>query len=408
MAEAYYYRARDAAGAAFRGVVEADDEAGAARSLMNRGLFPVALRPRVKFPRWRRADEYGLTPARGGDELLAFTSQLAALLRSGVPLREGLAAIIGQCAHGETRGALEEVAAAVEGGAPPSEAMARRPDMFPETYRALVAAGEASGALDEALLALEEAVSRDLELRERIRSLVRYPAMVACAALFALGALGWFALPRYAAAFRKARMELPAATQALMALADFLTAHGPALLAAALTGAALLSLAARAPGGAALKTRLMLALPGVGAPLMALASARWANTFRLLIEAGVPILGAMSVSARASGPGPLAAAVERARAAVAEGESLAASLARAGAAAPVLARMVAVGERSGRLGEMLSKAALLQEREAQRAARKLAAYAEAGLIVAVAGVVLFLALGVFSPMWELTRLATGR
>ena len=408
MAAAFHYRARDAAGAAFRGVVEAENEAGAARSLMGRGLFPVALRPRLAFPGWRRAEGYGLTPARGGGELLAFTSQLAALLRSGVALREGLSAIIEQCAQGRTRGALEEVAAAVEGGAPPSEAMARRPDMFPETYRALVAAGEASGALDTALTALEEAVSRDLELRERMQSLIRYPAMVASAALLALGALGWFALPRYAAAFRKARLELPAATQALMAAADFLSAHGPALLAAALMAAMAASLAARTPGGAALKARLLLAAPGLGGPLMALASARWANTFSLLIESGVPLLAAMSVSARAAGPGPLRAAVERARGPVAEGESLAAALARAGAAAPVLARMVAVGERSGRLGEMLSKAALLQEREAQRAAQKLAVYAEAGLIVAVAGVVLFLALGVFSPMWELTKLAGGR
>jgi general secretion pathway protein F len=285
-----------------------------------------------------------------------------------------------------------------------ADAMAGFPDSFDAVFRASVAAGESSGRLDHALSRLAD----DVEAREALsRSLwmaLAYPLLLTIVALAVVSGLLVYVVPQVVSVFQNLRQELPWATRLLIAVADAVRAYG--LL-------ALLALVAGAFGGrAALRReplrlawdRFVLRLPLAGRLVRAANTARAARTLATLVASGVPVLEAMQLSAATLRSLPMQQAFKRAAVRVREGSGFARALGESGLFPPVALRLVASGEKSGRLYAMLEQAARAQQREVEGLLAAMAAVLGPAVILAVGALVLFIVLAILLPIFELNQL----
>jgi general secretion pathway protein F len=396
--EAFRYQALDAAGAAVSGLVQADSPREARLQLRARGLQPSALGPVRK---------HALRPwARGlsAGQLSLLTRQLATLLEAGLTLEQALAALVEEAEAPLAREVLAGVKAELMAGASLAAALGSHAGSFPEFYRALVRGGEESGALSTVLQHLAEYLDARQALRQKTGLALLYPVLVAVVALAIVTGLLVYVVPQVVQVFKQSRQALPLLTRALIGLSDFLRAAWPFLLAAALGLAALAHFALRR---AALRRRwhaLVLGLPWVGALVRGADTARFAGTLAILAAGGVPLLGALASAARGMGNSVMREAVERAAGRVREGVSLARALGETRAFPPLLVHLVASGELSGKLEQMLERAARLETRALERRLAVFLTLLEPVMILAMGAAVLLIVLAILLPIIEINQL----
>ena len=396
--EAFRYEALDAAGRSVSGVVQADTPREARTQLRAQGLLPSALdkvHRRARRP-WAR----GLSAA----ELSLLTRQMATLLDSGLTLEQALAALIEEADAPLTREVLAGVKAEVMAGASLATALASYARSFPEFYRALVHGGEESGALPTVLQHLADYLDARQALRQKTSLALLYPVLVAVVAIAIVTGLLVYVVPQVVQVFQQSRQALPLLTRALIGLSDFLRAAWPYLLLIAAGTTVAAHMALRRPAPRRRWHALLLALPWLGPLVRGVDTSRFASTLAILVGGGVPLLGALASGARVMSNMVMREAVERAIERVREGVSLARALGETRAFPPLLVHLVASGEVSGKLEQMLGRAARLETQALERRLAVFLTLLEPLMILAMGAVVLLIVLAILLPIIEINQL----
>lgn len=398
---AYDYVALAPDGSRRRGVTEAESPQQARSRLREQGLTPLEVGAA------RRAAGSGGVPRHGrmsGDEVVLFTRLLGSLLASGLPIDDALTALGKQAERSAFKRTVLDIRARVLEGQGLAAGLEQFPRSFPPVYRATVAAGEQTRHLATVLARLADFMEERQRLGSRLKIALIYPAVLSVVAVAVVAGLLAYVVPEVVKVFAEMEQELPPLTRAMIALSDFVRAWGlasVALLALAVLGwRALL----RRSGARLARDRALLRLPLVGTLIREADAGRFARTLAILLGSGLPMLDALHIAARsvsntATGL-ELAAAIERVR----EGAALHQGLARVGGFPPLLTHLVANGEASGQLNEMLEAAASAHERGTQLKLAVVMGLAEPVLILVMGVVVLLIVLAILLPIFDMNQL----
>jgi MSHA biogenesis protein MshG len=280
--------------------------------------------------------------------------------------------------------------------------------VFNAFYTAMVRVGEMTGQLTEVFARLAEHQAFEIEVRARVKQALRYPVMVLTAIGVALVVINLFVLPTFAEMFAGMKTELPPVTRLLLAVSHGMLEGWPLLLAGGIGAAMSVRSWLRTPSGRYRWDRLKLRLPIVGPIVLKATLARFARSFAMASQSGVPISQAMTVVAQTVDNAWIGARIEQMRDGVERGESLSRCAAATGVFTPMVMQMIAVGEETGALDQLLHEIAEMYERETDHAIKGLSAAIEPVLLLVIGGMVLVLALGVFMPLWGMGQAAMGR
>ena len=400
----FRYKAVAPGGALATGELEAANEAEILDRLRARGLMPMQVAPAaggaVAPPRAARAPgrRWFASKRVGGDQLMAFTRELATLLRAGLPLDRALETLIGLASTPVVGALLQGVRDDVRGGKALSQALDARSEVFSRFYVNIVRAGEAGGALATVLGRLADTMERNKELRESVKSALIYPTILIGVAVASVMILLVYVVPQFQQTFAQAGKALPLATEAVIWAGTFLKRWWWALI---LGAVALVAWVRRKLGQPSFRTRFdarLLRLPLAGDLAAKVEVARFSRTLATLLGNGVTLLAALSIVKETLGNRVLAASLDGVTARLREGKGFGRPLVDTGLWPRLATQMILVGEESGRLEEMLGRVADVYDREVAAAVKRFLAVLEPalilGLAVLIGGIVFSILLGV--------------
>ena len=397
----YTYKGRTARGEAVESIVEASSEDAVASQLMNSGITPIEITIAIEAPKtvsWKR--KLGLGKPKI-EELILFAKQLSTLFKAGIPITRAMSGLA-QTTHNEyLKEILEYSIRQLEAGKPLSAGLAKYPEVFPTVFLSVMKVGESTGRLDEAFEQLSFYLERDKMIRDKIKEATRYPTFVLFFLAAAFAALNIFVIPKFAGVFEKMHLELPFYTKILLATSDVFVNYWPWMLATI----AVFVLGTRqyisTETGRFRFDKAKFRIPYIGEIIRKAILARFCRAFALTQHAGVPLVQALNLVANAVGNTFVADRVINMRSGVERGDTLSNTATATGLFTPLVLQMIAVGEETGQVDEMLVKVAEFYEEEVNYQIKFLSAQIEPALILIIAGMVLVLALGIFLPMWDL-------
>jgi general secretion pathway protein F len=400
---AFRYEAATATGKIERGIVDAESPRQARGLLRDRGLTPIEV-GLLDAVAAGGASTVMMGPRLRDADLAVATRQLASLLSARLPLERALAAVVEQADRSVVRSRFAAVRSEVVGGQTLAQAMGKHPRDFPEVYRALVAAGEQSGDLGLVMSRLADYVESRTALAQRVTLAFTYPAIVTLVALAVVVALLTYVVPQVVGVFTQTRQQLPLLTVSLIAVSDFIRDQGW-LLVLLIAGAAFgWRWTLRSPSVRLAWHRRVLGLPLFGRLVRGVNTARFASTLAILTSSGVPLIRALEAGAQTLGNDALRVNVDDAIDRVREGVPLSRALAAGGQFPPVMVHMIASGEATGELAEMLDRAARTLSMEVERRTLTLTSLLEPLLILVMGGIVLLIVLAVLLPIIEINQL----
>lgn len=406
----FAYKARNASGELLQGVMEGADSGAVADQLMAGGSTPVDISVTSKTVTragasglgwWKRLTEKKVSPM----DVQLFSRQLYTLLKAGVPIMRGLAGLQESAISPAFGRIIKDIRESLDAGRELSAAMARHPAVFTPFYLSMVRVGEMTGRLDEVFLRLFDHLEFDREMRARVKSATRYPTFVVFAMLAAMVVVNMFVIPQFVKVFDSFHAELPLMTRILIGTSRFTTDYWPLLLLAGVVGLFGWRAWLKTADGRYKWDRIKLRVPIAGKIIQKGTMARFARSFALSSSSGVPIVQALTVVSQTVDNHYLSARVEQMRDGVERGESILRTSVAANVFTPVVLQMIAVGEESGSLDELMDEIADMYEREVDYELKTLSAQIEPILIVFLGAMVLVLALGIFLPIWDLGRVA---
>ena len=400
---AFEYTAVDGTGRQRRGVLDGDTARQVRQTLRDRGLIPVAVTEVVEK---KGGGRRGLTLRRGisSIDLALVTRQLATLVRSSMPLEEALLAVSQQSEKPRLKSIMLGVRSRVMEGHTLAEGLADFPQAFPELYRATVAAGEQSGHLDAILERLADYAETRQQLRQRVMHAMIYPTILTVLAVLIVSGLLVYVVPQVVGVFENTGQRLPALTAGLIAMSDFLRAHGLLLLVVLVVLVIGLRRILRRPGPQRRYHRFLLRLPVIGRLVQGINTARFTRTLSILAGSGVPVLESLRIAGEVINNIPMREAVEETSLRVREGAPIAASLSVSRLFPPMTLHLISSGEASGELETMLERAAVNQEREVDGLIATMLSILEPGLILLMGALVLIIVLAILMPIFELNQL----
>jgi MSHA biogenesis protein MshG len=398
----YRYRGRNNRGALVDGVIDANSLDVVASQLLNTGITPIDI---------QEAEEKGGSPDVGAylmsnrpptlQDLVLFTRQMYTLMKAGVPMVRSINGLIQSARNVKLVEALKDILAHLESGRDLAGSLGRHPSIFAPLLISMVRVGENTGRLDEAFLRISLYLEREKETRERIKAALRYPMMVIGAIAIAVGIINVFVIPVFANMFREAEVPLPWQTRALIGTSDFFVAWWPVLLAGAVLGIGGFLSWIKTDRGRYWWGQHKLRLPLVGDIIHRATLSRFARAFAMSLTSGVPLVQALTVVSRAVDNEYVAEHILGMRNGIERGESLTRTAALTAMFTPLVIQMLAVGEETGSVDDMMVEVAEYYEREVDYDIKNLSSAIEPILIVAIGVMVLILALGVFLPMWDM-------
>ena len=407
----YAYKGLNDSGRNVAGIVDADTPKSARQKLRGQGIFPTGLTE-------ERQSESGKTVSSAtsrGDigayfqrvtpqDLALMTRQLATLVGAGLPLVDCLGALIEQVDNARQKRILSQVREHVVEGGNLADAMRMHPQVFNDLYVNMVRAGEASGALDIVLIRLADYTERAAALRSKVRSAMTYPLVMGFLSLAILLFLLSYVVPKVTKIFEETQQELPGITVVLLTISDFTAQYWWLIIVCG----GIAFIAARAwvgtPKGRLRFDDWTLKVPYFGKVLKKVALARFARTLSTLLDGGIPLLQSLDIVKHVVNNTVLKNAIESGRDSIREGQSVAEPLRKSGHFPPLLVHMIAVGERSGELEQMLSRAADAYDNEVEASVNALSSVMEPLLVVFMGGLVAFIVIAILLPIFELNQI----
>lgn len=397
------YTARAIDGSAQQGQLEAPSASQVAEQLQSQGLTPLKIsavktsssKVAAKQWQWRR-QQVTL------DDQVMLCRQLGSLIRAGVPLMSAIRGLAGTLQCPPLSEALNQVATELEKGHTLSQAMNQHPEAFPRLLVGMVRIGENTGGLDDSFARMAEYLELERQTRRSISQAVRYPLFVVAALIFAVAVINLWVIPAFESVFDALGGSLPWQTQILIAASDITRDYAIWWLVLVAVSALAAKRWLNTDKGQLEWHRQQLRLPLLGGIFYRAALGRFARTFSLVLRAGMPIEQGLALVAQALGNRHIGQRVSQMRKGIERGEGFSLAAGRTEMFSPLIMQMIAVGEQTGRLDEMLAEAADFYEQEVAYQVRGLSSAIEPLLICAVAAMVLVLALGVFLPLWELS------
>ena len=400
--EAFEYSALDSSGKLQKGMRTGDSPRQIRQVLRDQGMVPVSVqavsvdKESSKNPLWNRKP--------GVAALAMITRQLATMIKSGAVLGDALQIVAEQTDQAWAKKVFSAVRAHVQEGSSLAGAMAEFPDVFPEIYQATIDAGERSGQLDLVLERLADYTEFKQHLRRKLILAMTYPLLLSVVALLILVGLLSYVVPQIVSVFQNIDQQLPLLTKVVIYTSDLFRTHGLFIFAALIIFIASFRFLMNRAGFKRKVHGLILDIPLLGRFLRGLEVARFARTFGILVASGVSALEGMRVSARVINNLVLRDAIEAATRNVREGNSISRSLASTGAFPPMVIYLIASGETSADLVEMLEQAATSQEKEVEMMTGLATAVFEPTLILMMGGMVLLIVLAILMPVFELNQL----
>jgi MSHA biogenesis protein MshG len=404
----FAYTARDSQGAPLSGELEAGSARLVAEQLISRGMTPIRIRP--AGPAANRSKSLALRFGKPGvklDETVMLARQLRTLTKAGVPLLRGLQGLADTTTNPTLAETLADVHRQLQGGRELHAALAKHPKVFSPLFVSLVHVGENTGRLDEALGHLADYLEVEKQTRERIASAVRYPLVVVTAILVALVIMNIFVIPTFADAFARYGAELPLMTRALIGSSNFFVAYWPWLLVALLLSLFGFRAWRKTRRGELQWSRFLLRAPLIGPIVRKAVLGRFAQSLALTIRSGVPLVHALNVVAGVLDNAFVSERVQSMRAGIEKGDSVSRTAAATGLFTPLVLQMLAVGEETGALDQLLDETAQHYQAEVEFELKRLADAIEPIMITVIGVLVAVLALGVFLPLWDLSSAARG-
>lgn len=402
---AFEYQALDDMGRAVRGVMEGDAERQVRAALREKGLTPLQIDAIDQRAEARRGDwHFSLRRGIPGAELALITRQFATLIRAGLTIEECLNALIEQADSARSRAVLAGVRTRLLEGQSLARSLSQFPESFPEIFRSMIEAGEQSGKLDQVLERLADYTENRQSLQQKVLLAFIYPALVTLVAAAVVVGLLVYVVPQVTRVFENTGQELPLITQILISVSDFLRVGGWWWLVVIALALFAFRIAVKEPHLRLRWHHLLLRTPLVGRLLRGTNAARLSSTLGILTASGIPLLNAMQSAVQTVTNLPMRVAVEDALRQIREGGSLSRALGKTKLFPPMVIHLIASGEATGKLDQMLERAADAQTRELENWVRALTALLEPVLILVMGAIVLFIVLAILLPIFEMNQL----
>ena len=405
----FEYVGRDGAGSQVKGTIDAPNSGVVAEQLSRQRIVPISINEKAAPQASANIDVgdlLGFDPV-SLDELIVFCRQMYALMKSGVPILRAINGLSDSATSPKLRLVLKEVAKELENGFALSSALNKHPKYFSSLFVALIHGGENTGKLDEAFMQLASYFEREQETRKRIKTAIRYPSFVLAAIAVALVILNIFVIPTFANMFSKLGAELPWATKALITSSNFFLNYWPHMLAVLVVGFFGTRNYLKTEQGRYACDKRKTSMPIAGDIIERSILSRFSHSFSIVLSAGVPMTNGLSLVADAVDNTFMKEKILTMRSGIESGDSLLRSAATSELFTPLVLQMIAVGEETGRIDELLAEVGDYYEREVDYDLSMLTARIEPIMIGIVAGMVLILALGIFTPMWDMMSAFQG-
>jgi MSHA biogenesis protein MshG len=406
----FQYSGRHANGSAASGRVEALSKSAVASQLLDQGITPVKVELVTKDDGDKKTSKAGqirLFERVTLDELIMFSRQMASLTRAGVPITSGMRGLANTIRNPLLQSTLNTVADDLERGNSLSTTLNKHPKLFNDLYVSMIHVGENTGQLDAAFSQMASYLELERKTARSIKQATRYPMFVMVAIAAALGVINAFVIPAFKSVFESFGGAMPWQTRVLITISDFTVNWWPFILGGLIVSGYLFVRWKKTEDGRRKWDRIKLRFPLVGGIFYRAILGRFARTFSVVLKAGIPIEQGLSIVSRAMGNVYIGEKVADMRKGIERGEGFTATAHRTGMFSPLVMQMLAVGEETGRVDEMLADVADFYEEEVEYDLQNLSSVIEPILIVAIGLMVLVLALGVFLPLWELSTTING-
>ena len=401
---AFEYTALDQKGREKKGIVDGDSARLIRQKLREQDLVPLTVIEVKKQINNKNNNVFVFEQRINTTELALMTRQLATLSRSGIPLDEATATVARQSIKPKVKKLLLGVRAKILEGHTLADGLRDYPHIFSEMYCATVAAGEQSGHLDVVLERLADYTEQRQQLQQRLKLALIYPVILTVMSILVVSGLLTYVVPEVVKVFSDTGQQLPFLTTALIATSDFMQEWFIYILMAMIVGFGVFKKSLQQPVFKKRYHQLLLKIPVIGNLVLGGNSAQFSRTLSILAASGIPILDAMRISIQVMDNVPMREAVDAAAQQVSEGSSLSLTLEQSGYFNPMLINLIASGEATGQLEQMLERAATNQERELETTMAMLMGLLEPLLIVAMGGVVLIIVLAILLPVLDLNQL----
>jgi MSHA biogenesis protein MshG len=398
----FVYKGRSAHGDLVEGRLDADTTDQIAARLLGAGITPIDIGPAGE----RGSSLKTLWLSMGGGkprtvDLMMFSRQMYTITKSGVPLLRGLTGLQSSTHNAVLRDALADVLTSLQAGRDLSTSFARHPAIFQAMYINMVRVGEETGTLDTAFLRLCDYLSMEQDVHDRVQSALRYPLIILAAVIIAVGIIAVKVIPAFAPVFKVLGDKIPLPTRIIMGASSVTQHYWWLMLLSVIGGFIAMRSYVSTDGGRYKWHRAKLKLPLVGKLMHEAILARVTRSLSICLSAGIPALQAFATIARTTGNDYVSERILHLRDKVERGESISRAAASGTLFPPLVVQMIAVGEETGELPELLGEVAEHYRRDVDYQLKNLSAVIEPVLIVIVGGIVLVLALGVFLPMWDM-------
>ncbi len=402
----YEYRGLDGAGRITKGIIDADSPRLARAKLRRSGIFPTEVMT-DRHPKKTVAEGVSIgalfTRIKIQD-ISIMTRQMATLVGAGLPIVEALNALIDQTENARLKKVITQVRENVNEGSSLADAMSRFPKVFSELYVNMINAGESSGALDIVLKRLADFMESQVMLRNKVLSTLSYPIILVLVGIGILSFLLVYVVPKVVRIFDELEQALPIPTMILISVTDFLGDYWWALLIVIVGGILALRHYIGTENGHRHYDRMILKIPITGKLLRIIVTTRFARTLAILLNSGIPLLQSMDISRAVVNNAVISGAIESAKEGIREGESIAEPLRRSQVFPSMVTHMIAVGEKTGELEQMLSKISEAYDNEVETTISRMTSLLGPFVILILGGVVLFIVLAILLPMFEMNQI----
>ena len=404
----FAYKGRDSKGVLVQGVLEGVDSNALANQLLNLNITPIDIQSRSNPTRSKSTSINLFEEKIETIDVMLFSRQMYTLLKAGIPIMNALNGLKASTSNQAFAKVVEEIRESLGSGREFSAALAQHPQVFSSFYINMVRVGETTGMLEAVFLRLFEHLEFERFMRDQIKSALRYPIFVVSAMGVAIVIVNLFVIPAFAKVFAGFGAELPLMTQVLLAFSNFMVAAWPYLLVGGIAAALLFRSYTASGIGKYNWDKFKLNIPIAGKIIHKATMARFARSFALANKSGVPIVNGLKLVAQTADNDYIAQKIEQMREGVERGESILRTASNTGVFNPIVLQMIAVGEESGALDDLMQEVADMYQRDVEYEIKTLGAQIEPILIVFLGVMVLILALGIFLPIWDLGKVALNK